>query len=149
MAPEIRSTTDKFFCHSGPFFALGPRKLKFWKNEKNTWRYYAFTHVYHKWQSYVVWFLIYGAWWTEFFVILDRFLHLYPPNNLKNQNFEKMEKLPGDIIILQMCTINSIWFLTYEAWQTEFFIILDCFLPFYLRVPVNFLKMFCHFLIHV
>ena len=23
------------------------------------------------------------------------------------------------------------WFLRYEAWQTEFFVILDCFLPFY------------------
>ena len=44
---------------------------------------------------------------TEFFVILDHFLPFYPPNNPKNQNFEKMKKTPGDIIILHKCTIND------------------------------------------
>ena len=40
---------------------------------------------------------------TECFVILDHFLSFYPPNDLKNQNFEKMKKkTPGDII-LHMC----------------------------------------------
>ena len=39
----------------------------------------------------------YGSWDMErdrqnFFVILDHFLHFYPPNNLKNQNFEKLKK---------------------------------------------------------
>ena len=29
-----------------------------------------------------------------------------PPNNSKNQNFEKMKKNPGDVIILHMCTKN-------------------------------------------
>ena len=50
---------------------------------------------------------IWRLWQTEFFVILDRFLPFYLPNNLKNQNFEKMKKSPGDIIILHMCTIND------------------------------------------
>ena len=40
------------------------------------------------------------------FVILDNFLPLYPPNNLKNQNFQKMKTTTGDIIILHMCTKN-------------------------------------------
>ena len=31
------------------------------KNSKSTWIYYHFTHAYHKWQSYDVWFLSYGA----------------------------------------------------------------------------------------
>ena len=53
MVPEISSTTDKFFCHFGPFFTLSP------------------------------------------------------PNNPKNQNFEKMNKISGDIIILHRCTIND------------------------------------------
>ena len=88
-----------------PFYP--PNITNFEKNEKITWRYYHFTHVYHKWQSYDVWFLRYGAWQTEFFVILDRFLPFYPPNNPKNQNFEKLKKTPGDIIILHMCTIND------------------------------------------
>ena len=28
-------------------------------------------------------------------------------NNLENQNFEKIKKMPGDIIILHMCAINE------------------------------------------
>ena len=62
--------------------------------------------MYHKWKSYYVWFLRYGARRTEFFVILDHFLPFYPPNNPKNQNFEKMKKMSGDIIILHTCTKN-------------------------------------------
>ena len=34
------------------------------------------------------------------------FFALLPPNNIKNQNFEKMKQDPGDIIILHMCTKN-------------------------------------------
>ena len=30
-----------------------------------------------------------------------------PPNNPENQNFEKMKKSPGGIIILNMSTINE------------------------------------------
>ena len=44
---------------------------------------------------------------TEFFVILEHFLPFYPPNNPKHQNFEKMKKMPGDIIILQKWTIDD------------------------------------------
>ena len=57
--------------------------------------------------SHDVWFLRYGAWQTEFFVILDHFLYFYPPNILESQNFEKMKKTLGDIVILHMCTIND------------------------------------------
>ena len=35
------------------------------------------------------------------------FFALSHPNNLKKQNFEKMKKNPGDIIILHMFTIND------------------------------------------
>ena len=52
--------------------------------------------------SHDVQFLRYGVQQTEFFVILDQFLSLYPPDNLKNENFEKMKTRPGDIIILHM-----------------------------------------------
>ena len=88
------------------------------KIEKNTWRYYHFTHLHHKWQSYDVWFLRYGVQQTEFFVILDHFLPFYPPNNPKNQNFEKLKKTPGDIIILHMCTINDNHMM-YGSWDME------------------------------
>ena len=70
----------------------------------------------------------------EFFVILDRFLPFYPPNNPKNQNFKKLKKTSGYIIILNMCTINDIhiWFLRHQAQRIHFFVIMDHFLPFYL-----------------
>ena len=137
MVHEIWSVTDRIFCHFGPCFAL------------------------------------------------------LPLNNPKNQNFEKNETLPDDIINLPMCTINNhtmhgswnikrdgqnllsfstiifpftplttwkikilkkwknsrryyhftqvyykwqpsdVSFLKYEAWQTKYCVILDCFLPFY------------------
>ena len=65
------------FCHLNCFLLFYPqatRKMKFLKKGKNAWRYYNFTHVYHKWQSYDVWFLKYRVRQTEFFVILDHFL---------------------------------------------------------------------------
>ena len=179
MVPEIWSTTDINFCHSGPLFALlppyGPKKskfskkwknhlryyhfshmtygssdmeynwqnflslwtifcpftslttqkLKFWKNEKIAWRYYHFTQVEHKWESYNVWFQRYWAWQTKFFVILDHFLPLYPPKNLKNQKL-----INWTILWCMVPEIRSVW-------RTEFFVILDHFLHFY---PCNNLK---------
>ena len=41
-----------------PFDNLGNQNFN---TEKHTWRYYHFTHLHHKWQSYDVWFLRYGA----------------------------------------------------------------------------------------
>ena len=44
---------------------------------------------------------------TEFLVILDYFLFsFYSSKNPENQHFEKMKKMPRDII-LHMCTING------------------------------------------
>ena len=43
---------------------------------------------------------------TEFFVTLGHFFALLtpsPPNNPDNQNFEKMKKASGDVIILNLC----------------------------------------------
>ena len=88
------SATDRIFCHFFlPFFALLPPNNQENQNEENTWRYQHFTNVYHKWQSYGIWFLRYGTRWTECFALLP----------LKNQNFENTKKTPGDII-LQKCT---------------------------------------------
>ena len=74
--------------------------------------------MYDKWKSYDIWFLECGVWWTEFFVILNHFFNFYPPKNLKNQNFKKMEKSPGDIITLYMCTINENHMM-YGSWDME------------------------------
>ena len=51
-----------------PPIPLQLRKSKFWKNEKNAWRSHHFTKMYGKWQSYHVWFLIYEAQQTEYFL---------------------------------------------------------------------------------
>ena len=109
---------DRHFCHFGTFLALTIWKIKILKNEKNAWRYYHFTQVCHKWQSYDVWFLRYRAWRREFFVILDHFLHFYHPSNPKNQTFEKMKKTSGDIIILHMCITNDNHVM-YGSWDME------------------------------
>ena len=71
------------------FTPLTIQKIKILKNETKVWRYYQFTHVYHKWQSHDVWFLRYEAWWTKVFVILGCFLPFYPSNNPKYQNYAK------------------------------------------------------------
>ena len=60
-----------------------------------------------------------SVWWTEFFIILDCFLPFYhPPNNPKNQNFEKMKKTLGHIFILQTCTTNDNHMM-YGSWDIE------------------------------
>ena len=115
----IRSKVDRTFCHF--FTVLLPwwsRKSNFWKNEKNIRRYYPFTHVYHKWRSFDVWFLKYKTRQTECFVILDHFLLSHHPDDPENQNFEKLKKSPGDIIILHMSTINDNHMM-YGSWDME------------------------------
>ena len=51
-------------------------------------------------------------------VILDHFLSLYSLKNQKNQNFEKMKKNLGDIIIFLMSTKNH-KYMMYSSWDTE------------------------------
>ena len=123
--------------HFLPFYLPNNQKNQnFEKNENITWRYYHFTHVHHEWQSYDVQFLRYQAQRTVFFVILDHFLHFYPPNNSKNQNFEKMKKTPGDIITWHMRTINDNHMI-YGSWDIKhdrhyflsFWIIFCTFIP--------------------
>ena len=169
-----------------PLTLLTTCKIKIIKNEKNTWRYYHFTLVSHKWWLYVVWFLRYGAGQTDFFVILCHFLPIWlgkskfwkndkkyldifcsftpllnpkikiwknakcvlqmmiiwcmvpeilsttdrifchfrlffallTPYNPENQNFEKMKKIPGGIIILNMSAINENHMM-YDSWDME------------------------------
>ena len=44
---------------------------------------------------------------TEFFVIFGHFLPFHPPNNPKNQNFEKIKKKHGYVIILHLYSTND------------------------------------------
>ena len=113
---EIWSTTENYlsfwtvFC---PFTPYGAENQNF---DKSFWKYYHFTNVYHKWQSYM-----YGSWDME--CNKQNFLHFYYPNILKYHNFQKMKKPTGDIIIFHRCTISDICFLRYQVQQTEFSVI--------------------------
>ena len=55
--------------------------------------------------------MMYGSWDMKchrqnFLSLCTIFQLFYPPNNPKNQNFEKMKETAGNIIILHKCTKN-------------------------------------------
>ena len=82
------------------FLSFCPLPLTTWtinilKNEKNIWRYHHFTHLYHKWQSYEVWFLSYQAWQTRIFCHFGLFFALTTQKIkiLKNWQKKSLEKL--------------------------------------------------------
>ena len=95
------------------------------KTKKNTWRYHYFTPM------------IYSSWDIEHdglkLVILGHFLPFYSPKHSRKQNFEKMKKIAGDIIILLVRTKNQNHMM-HGSWDTEwdrqnFFVILGHFWP--------------------
>ena len=65
MVPETWSTKEKIVSHFGPFLPFNltnnPKNQNFKTNEKNSWRYHHFTHVYQKLGSDDVQFLRYDA----------------------------------------------------------------------------------------
>ena len=104
MVSEILSVTDRIFCHFGLFFAPLPH-WPIWKNEKNAWRHHHFTLVYQKsWQhaTLVLWDRcnFHFSFWATFcpFTLLTA-------RKIKIKK-KKKKKIPGDIIILHMCTKN-------------------------------------------
>ena len=59
---NIRCNRKKFSTFSVIFCPFSPlMENQNFNIEKITWRYYHFTHLHHKWQTYNVWFLRYGA----------------------------------------------------------------------------------------
>ena len=137
MVAEIWSAMDRSFCHFEPIFVLLPPP----NNPKN--------QTFEKTTDDIIIlnmctindnYMIYGSWdmkrdGQNFFVILDHFLPFYPPNNLKNQNFEKVKKTHGDIIILNKCTKNHDHML-HCSWDTmrdgcnSYFLFWGIFCPF-------------------
>ena len=121
MFPELWSARDIIFCHFRSFFAvllhcwLG--NLKFGKKVKSTWRYYTFTYVHHKSRSYDVWFLRYEVQRTKLFVILGHFLPFDPPNNPKNQNFEKIKRCL-EILSFYTC-VPQMTIMMYGSWYIK------------------------------
>ena len=47
---------------------------------------------------------------------MDYVLPFYPPNSPKNENFKKMKKIPGDVIILHKYTTNF-YHMVYCSWN--------------------------------
>ena len=152
MLTHIWSVTDIIFCHFRPFFAIlrnyWPQKLKFGKNVKNTWRYYPFTHVYHKSRSYDVWFLRYKVQRTKIYAILSflRFLSFYPLILLTNQMIKILKKWKKTwryyhfTLVYHKWRSCAVWFLIYQVEQTEFFVILGYCLPFYAPLTTQKIK---------
>ena len=129
MIPEIWSATDKIFCHFGLFFALlpfnNPKNQNFVKIEKPRGDI-IILHRCDLNENH----MMYGFWNTEcdrqkflsFWTIFWTFTTLTTQKILK-----KILKQPsGDAITLHMCTVNE-----NGVQQTKFYVILDCFLPFY------------------
>ena len=77
-----------------------------------------FTHMHHKLRSYDVWFMRYKVQKTKFFVIMGHFLPFDLRSNQENENFEKIKKPPGDIIILHLCTTNDDHIM-YGSWDIK------------------------------
>ena len=127
--PPSKPQISKFweiFCHFGPFF----EKMKKIHGDIITLHMH---NINDNHMMYVFWDIECNR-----LLPLDYFLPFYPLNNPKNQTFEKMEKLPGDII-LNKCTINDNHMMygssDMKHDRQNFFVILDHFLPFYPPPP--------------
>ena len=104
-----------FFC---PLILLTPQKSKFCKNEKKRLEILSFCLCVPK--TTIIWGTTpeMQSETHDFLSFWTIFLSCYPPNKLKNQNFEKMKKISGDFIILHMCTKNHDHMM-YASWDME------------------------------
>ena len=98
-----KDTMDRFFCHFGPVFAFYPtdnlKSESFLKMEKTRGDIIISKKcTSHDHMLSCSWDMALDKCNCYFF-ILGYFLLLYSPNSPKNQNFNKLQKLPGDIII--------------------------------------------------
>ena len=115
------------FLSFRPFFPLfpAPHAHLTTQNKKTPSRYYHFTHVYHKWNSYHV-YMVPEIWSTKdrFFVILGHSLAFYPTNIQKNQNFEKIKKniwrYHNFALVYYKWRSYDVWFWRYGVQQNNF-----------------------------
>ena len=101
---------------------------------KNCSRYHQFTHMCTKNHNH----MRYSSWYTEWdriFCHFGPFFDPLPPNNPENQNFEKMKKASGYVIILNLCNKNTIiWCMLTQTWSVTD-IIFCHFRPFFALLP--------------
>ena len=112
MVPDISSATDRIFVildHFSSFYTLkNPINQNFGKLKK---KYLEIMSFYTNVPKIMI--ICYAVpeirCMTNVILIfyLGYFLPFYPLNDPKNQNFKKMKKSSGDIIMLHMCTKNN------------------------------------------
>ena len=128
---DMEDNTEFFviFAHFSTFYPTNnPENQNFEKMKKNIWRYHQFTLAYNKWGSYDVWLLRFRVLQRDFFffafwAIFCPFSHL---TTQKIKFLKKWKKTPGDIIPLNLCTINEnhmMYGSRDDAQQTEFVVI--------------------------
>ena len=114
MVPEIMSDTDRFFCDFGPFFALLPLpimipKIKILKKKRK--KSLEILSFYTCMCTINKDLMIYGS--QNIRCDRQKFMSFWaifcPFNPLTTQKIKilKLKEIPGDIIILQVCTIND------------------------------------------
>ena len=125
-----------FWATFYPFTQLLTLKIKIWTKWKKNPGDIILLHLCTINENH----MMYGSWEvvaqrTEFFVILGHFLPFDPHLTtrkikiLKNEN-KGLEILSFHTCVPQMRRSYDVWFLRYGARKTEFFLILDQFLPF-------------------
>ena len=130
---QISSSFWTIFC---PFTPLTSSEIKILnKMKKNAWIYYHFIQVYHKWQSYDVWFLIYQVQQTEFFVIWTTFCPLTSLTTQKIKILKKWKKhLEISLFYTNVPKIMIICYTVPEIWcrtDVYFRLFLCTFTPFF------------------
>ena len=102
-----------------PFTPLATWKIKILKKMQRRSGYIIFLYIctinghhtlYDSWDNRVR--------RAEFFLIMDYFLPFYPLTTQKTKILKKLKKIPGDIIVLYMCTINDNHMI-YSSWDIE------------------------------
>ena len=84
--------------------------------------------------------MIYSSWDVEQNILKLVIFCPFTPYKPQKSRFYKMKIFAGDIIILhvyQKSQSYNVRFRRYEVWQTEFFVIMDRFLPFYPPPPLT------------
>ena len=122
IVPEIWSMTDRIFWHFGPFFALNylhnnpkNQNLEKMKERPRDIIILQISTINNNHMMYGSWDIKHNrlkflSFWTIF--------SLLSPNNPKNQNFEKMKKTSGGILILHKRTINDNHMM-YGSWDIK------------------------------
>ena len=89
-------------------------KKKHTHTHTQTWRYHHFTHVYHKWQSYDIWFLRYKV---QLFCHLGPFFALFPCSQPEIWKYQKNEKNAWRYHHFTQVYQVAILFLRYGMWR--------------------------------